>query len=95
MPREIYLATMICTLTISGVGIIAAYYKCKKRSAKFYRLARNRGKTMETPGFNAVPVCHGDNDEVYMVEDNSTQYEEVSVVLTGEKQKQDQEEEAK
>ena len=51
--------------------------ECKKRSAKFYRLARIRGKTMEIPGYNAVPVY-----TVYMEEDNSTHYDEDSVVLT-------------
>ena len=66
VPRWIYQMTMIPTLTILGVGIIAVYYKCKKRSAKIYRLARNRGKTMETPEYNAVPVCTGDKDDVYM-----------------------------
>ena len=34
VPRSIYLATTIPTLTISGEGIMAVYYKCKKRSAK-------------------------------------------------------------
>ena len=53
-----------------------------------YRLARNIGKTVETPGYNAVPVYTGDRDDVYMEEDNSTQHEEDSVVLTGLKQKQ-------
>ena len=48
VPRWIYLATTIPTLTILKVGIIAVYYKCKKRSAKIYRLARNRGKTRDT-----------------------------------------------
>ena len=46
--------------------IIAVYYKCKKSSAKIYRLATNRAKTMETPGYNAVPVCTGDKDDVYL-----------------------------
>ena len=83
-----------------GVGIIAVYYKCeknkcKKRSAKIYRLARNRGKTMETSDYRAVPVCTGDRNDVYMEEDNSTQDEEDSVGLTGVKQKQDHEVEAK
>ena len=46
-PRWIYLATTVPTLTI------AVYYKCKKnrcrkRSAKIYRLARNRGRTIQT-----------------------------------------------
>ena len=77
------------------MGLIAIYYKCKKRSAKISRLARNKGKTMETPGYNAVPVCTGDRDDVYMEEDNSIQHEEDSVVLTGVKQKQDHEVEAK
>ena len=73
------------------MGIIAIYPKCKKkRSAKIYRLARNRGKTMETPGYNDMPVCIGNKDDVYMEEDNSTQHEKDSVVLTGVMQKQDQ-----
>ena len=46
---------------------------------------------METPGYSAVPVYTGDRDDVYMEEDNSTQHEEDSVVLTGVKQKQDHE----
>ena len=58
-------------------------YKCKKRSAKIYRLPRNRGKSAETPEYNAVPVYTGDRDDVYMVEDNSTQHEKDSAVLTG------------
>ena len=37
----------------------------------------------------------GDRDNVYMEEDNSMQHEEDSVVLTGVKQKQDHEVEAK
>ena len=74
--------------------IIAFYYKCKKnkwkkRSAKIYRLARNSGKTMETPGYNAVPVCTGDRDDVYKEEDNSMQHEEDSVGLKGVNQKLD------
>ena len=77
------------------MGIIAVYYKCKKIFAKIYRLARNRGKTMETAGYNAVPVYSMDRDDVYMEKDNSTQHEEDSVVLTGVKQKQDNEVEAK
>ena len=77
------------------MGIIAVNYKCKKRSAKNYSLARNRGKTMERPGYNAVPVCTGNRDDVYMEEDNSMQSEEDSVVLTDVKQKQENEVEAK
>ena len=50
---------------------------------------------METPGYNGVPVCTGDRDDIYMEEDNSTQHEEDSVVLTGVKQRQDHEVEAK
>ena len=42
VPKWIYLATTIPTLTILGVGIIAVFYKCKKKSAKIYRLARKR-----------------------------------------------------
>ena len=38
---------------------------------------------METPGYNAVPVCTADRDDVYMEEDNSAQHVEDSVVLTG------------
>ena len=63
-------------------------------SAKIYRIARNSGKTMQTPGCNAVPVCTGDRDDVYMEDNNSMQHEEDSVVLTGARQKQDQEVEA-
>ena len=87
MPRWIYLATAIPTLTILGVGIIVVYYKCKKRSAKIYRLMRNRGKTTETPGYSAMPAYTGDRDDVYIEEDNSTQHKEDSVVLPGMKQK--------
>ena len=68
------------------MGIIAVYYKCKKRSAKIYRLARNRSQTTEIPG---------DRDDICMEEGNPTQHEEVSVVLTGVKQKQDHEVETK
>ena len=50
---------------------------------------------METPGNNAVPVCTVDRDDVYMEEANSTQHEKDSIVLTGVKQKQDHEVEAK
>ena len=95
VPRWIYPVTIISKLTILGMGITAVYYKCKKRSAKIYRLARNRGTTMETPGYNAVPVCPGDRDDVYMEEDNCTQHKEDSVVLIGVKQKQDHEMKAK
>ena len=35
VPRWIYLATTIATLTILGVGIIAVYYKCKKHLPRF------------------------------------------------------------
>ena len=69
------------------MAIIAVYYKCEERSATIYRLARNRGKTMDTPWYNAVPVYTGDRDDVCMEEDNSTQHEEGSVVITGVKQK--------
>ena len=50
---------------------------------------------METPRYNDVPVCTGDRDDVYIEEDNSTLHVEDSVVLTGVKQKQDHEVEAK
>ena len=50
---------------------------------------------MKTPRYNAVPVYTGERDDVYMEVDNSTQHEENSVVLTGVKQKQDHEVEAK
>ena len=66
-----------------GVGNIAVYYKCKKRSAKIYRLARNRGKTRDTPRCNAVSACTGDRNDVYMEEGIFTQDGEDSVVLTG------------
>ena len=91
MPKWIYLVTMIPTLTIVGMGTIAVYNKCKKRSAKNYRLTRNRGKTMETSGHNAVPFCTGDKGDVYMEEDNCMQHVEDAVILTGVKQKQDKE----
>ena len=42
-----------------------------------------------------MPVYIGDRDDVYMEEDNSTQHEEDSVVLTGVKQKQNHDVEAK
>ena len=77
MPRWIYLASSLPTLTILVVGIITVYYTCKKRFANIYSLARIRGKTTEITGYNAVPVY------------TSTQHEEDSVVLTGVKQKQD------
>ena len=77
------------------VGIIAVYYKHKKRSAKIYRVARNRSKTVETPGYNAVSVYTGDRDDIYMEENNSTQHEQDSVVLIGVKWKQDYEVEAR
>ena len=57
-------------------------------------LTRNRGKTMETPEYNAVPVCTQDRDDVYIEEDNFTWHKEGSVVLMGVKQKQDHEVEA-
>ena len=50
---------------------------------------------METPDYNTVLVYTGDRDDVYMEEDNCAQHEEDSVVLTGEKQKQDHEVEIK
>ena len=78
-----------------GVRIIAVYFKCKKRSAKIYRLARKTGKTTDTLGYNAVPVCTEDKHYVYLEEDNSTQHEKDSGVLTGVKQKQHQKEEVK
>ena len=42
-----------------------------------------------------MPVYIGDRDYVYMEEDNSTQHEEDSVVLTGVKEMQDHEVDAK
>ena len=42
---------------------------------------------MEAPGYNAVPVCARDRDDVYVEEDNSTQQKEVLVVISGVKQK--------
>ena len=100
MPRWIYLATTIPTLTILGVGIVVVYYKCKKnkcknRSAKIDRLATNRGKTAETSRYNAVLACTGDRNDVYIEEDNPMQHEENSVILTGVMQEQDHEVEAK
>ena len=89
MPRLIYFATTIPTLNVLGVVIIIVF-----RSAKMYRLTRNRGKTMETPGYNAVLVCTWDRDDVYMEEANSTQHEENLFFLTGVEQKQDHEVEA-
>ena len=77
------------------MGITVVYYKCKKRHAMIFRLARNRGNTMETPGYNTAPVCTGDEDDIYTEEDNSTQHEENSVILTGVKQKQEHKVEAK
>ena len=50
---------------------------------------------METPRHNAVPVCTGGRNDVYMEEDNSTLHEEDSVVITSVKQKQDHEVETK
>ena len=50
---------------------------------------------MEIPGYNAAPVYTVDRHDVYMEKDNATQHEEDSVLLTGEKQKQDHEVEAK
>ena len=43
-----------------------------KRSDEIYRLARKLGKTMETPGYNAVPVTTGDKYDVYTDKYNST-----------------------
>ena len=37
---------------------------------------------METPEYNALPVCTGDRDDGYMEEDNFTKHEEDSGVLT-------------
>ena len=50
---------------------------------------------MKTPRYNDVQVYTGDRDDVYMGEDNSTQHEENSFILTGVKQKQDNEVEVK
>ena len=47
------------------------------------------------PGYNIVLVYIGDRDDVNMEEHNYTQHKEDSVVLTGIKQKQDHEVEAK
>ena len=65
-----------------------------KRSAKIYKLATNRGKTISKiicklrPRHNAVTVCTGDRDDVYIKEDNSAQaWKTSSVVLTGVQQK--------
>ena len=68
MPRWIYLATTMPTLIILGVGVIAVYYKCKRRSVKIYMLVRSRGKTMETLGYNTVPVYTGDRDNISIEE---------------------------
>ena len=38
---------------------------------------------MEIPGCNVAPVYTGDRGDVYMEENNSTQHEENSGVLTG------------
>ena len=67
--------------------MITLCYKCKKRSARIYSLARNGGKTTETTRYNAVPVSSGDRDGIYMADYNSTQHEDDSV--TGVKQMQD------
>ena len=50
---------------------------------------------MKTPWHSILQVYTGDRDDVYMEENNSTQHEEDSVVLTGVKQMQDHEVEAK
>ena len=50
---------------------------------------------METSGYNAVPVSTGNKYDVYMEDNNSQQHEKDSVVLTGVKQKQDQEDKAR
>ena len=47
------------------------------------------------PVYNALPVYTQNRGDVYMAEDNAMQHEEDSVVLTGMKQKQDYEMEAK
>ena len=51
------------------------------------------GKTVETPGYNDVPVCSGDKDGVYMEEYDPKQHD--LVVLTGVKQRQHYEVETK
>ena len=73
------------------MGITAVYYKCKERSARIYRLARNRGKNNGDTWVQCMPVYTGDRDDVYMEEENSTQHEEDSLVLTDVKQRQDHE----
>ena len=34
------------------------------------QISRNRGKTMGTSGYNAVPACTGDKDDVYVNRQN-------------------------
>ena len=50
---------------------------------------------MEKTGYKALPVYTGDRDDVYMEEDNLTQYEEDLVFLSGVKQMWDHGVEAK
>ena len=41
--------------------------RSEKGSNKIYKLASKRGKTKETPGYNAVPFCTRDRDDVYVI----------------------------
>ena len=98
VPRWIYLGTIIPTLTIIGMRSIAVYYKykknkCKKTYAKIYGLARNRGKTTEILG---TMLCHFVlGTEMMSIWKMIIPHKEDSDVLTGVKQRQDHEVEAK
>ena len=87
--------TVISALTLLGLGLTLVFYKYKRSAKVSYRLARNRGKTTDTPLlYKAVPVYTGDKDDFFMEEETSTQSAELdetnAVILIGVKQQQSQ-----
>ena len=86
---------VISALTVLGLGLALVFYIYERSAKVSCRLARNRGKTTEAPVlYKAVPVYTGDEDDVFMEEEISTQSAELdetnAVILTGVKQQQHQ-----
>ena len=84
---------LISALTLLWLGLTLVFYIYKRSAKVSYKLARNRGKTTQAPVlYKAETVYTGDNDDVFMEEDISTQSAELdetnAVILTDIKQQQ-------